>query len=827
MKIFLLSLSFIFPFLSVSHAQRPTGGMPAGAKMPSIGRIYGKLIDADTKQAVPYASVVVVRSMGKRDTMLGGALTLDNGEFNIADLPFGPLKVKITMVGAKDFTQQVMISPPDNVELDLGNIKFQSDTKLLNAVDVTAQKSQVQMSLDKKVFNVDKNITTTGGTAEDVLKNIPSVSVTVDGGAQLRNQATTVYVDGRPTPLSINQIPADQIEQVEVITNPSAKFEASTTGGIINLILKKNRKPGYNGFVSVGGGVPGRANASTNLNYKEGRVNISAFYNLNLTNNQVKGYNYQTKLLNGAKVSQFDQTSLIDVDQLFQVGRLALDYQVSNRNTVTFAGSATNGRFNFNENQLFNFQNLAISEGNYNGTRNNEPNNQFRNYNGQLLWKKTFPKKGQELTVDVNGNFGNSTNNSTFKTNTNYIRRVPFDSTELQQNSGGNKGYQAVFQLDYTNPINDSTKIEMGVRSFYNDRDQRFIANLISADGKSNLLRGQSTDINVIEAVNAAYFTYTGKFKNGIAYQAGLRYEQSNFDGTSRIDNDGKFGYNYPSQSENIFKSFFPSLYLSKKLGKTAEMQVNVSRKIARPDFMQLMPFIRQADNSTISRGNPKLRPEFVTLAELNYNQTFGANNWLISLYYVNEDDPIKQIAFPYKDDPTKIEFNFINGLSEDKYGLDNTYKFTAAKDLEITTNANVFNTIVTTNEFSNSGWAANGKAIVSWKLPKDFSVQLTGNYEGRRIQPQGYREGIATADFALKKDFNRLTSLTFAVNDIFDSRKQIVFTDTPTLFQEQMRRREVRNFRLTFQMRFGKMDASIFRSRKKGGQEQQQGMDY
>ena len=827
MKSFLLSFCLILPFLSISHAQRPTGGMPTGAKMPSIGRIYGKLIDADTKQAVPYASVVVVRSMGKRDTMLGGSLTLENGEFNITDLPFGPLKVKITMVGAKDFTQQVMISPPDNVELDLGNIKFQSDTKLLNAVDVTAQKSQVQMSLDKKVFNVDKNITTTGGTAEDVLKNIPSVSVTVDGGAQLRNQATTVYVDGRPTPLSINQIPADQIEQVEVITNPSAKFEASTTGGIINLVMKKNRKPGYNGFVSVGGGVPGRANLSTNLNYKEGRVNISAFYNLNLTNNQVKGYNYQTKLLNGSKISQFDQGSLVDVDQLFQVGRLALDYQVSNRNTVTLAGSATNGRFNFNENQNFNFQNLLISESNNAGTRTNDSKNQFRNYNAQLLWKKTFPKKGQELTVDVNGNFGNSDNNSTFKTNTNFIRRVPFDSTELQQNSGGNKGYQAVFQLDYTNPINDSTKIEMGVRSFYNDRDQRFIANLISADGKSNLLRGQSTDINVIEAVNAAYFTYTGKFKNGIAYQAGLRYEQSNFNGTSLIDNNGKFGYNYPSNSSDIFKSFFPSLYLSKKLSKTAEMQVNVSRKIARPDFMQLMPFIRQADNSTISRGNPQLRPEFVTLAELNYNQTFGANNWLVSLYYAHEDDPIKQIGFVYKDDPTKIEFNFINGLSEDKYGLDNTYKFTAAKDLEITTNANVFNTIVTTNEFSNSGWAANGKAIVSWKLPKDFSVQLTGNYEGRRIQPQGYREGIAMADFALKKDFNRLTSLTFAVNDIFDSRKQISFTSTPTLLQEQMRRREVRNFRLTFQMRFGKMDASIFRSRKKGGQEQQQGMDF
>ena len=136
--------------------------------------------------------------------------------------------------------------------------------------------------------------------------------------------------------------------------------------------MKKNRKPGYNGFVSVGGGVPGRANLSTNLNYKEGRVNISAFYNLNLTNNQVKGYNYQTKLLNGSKISQFDQGSLVDVDQLFQVGRLALDYQVSNRNTLTLASGITNGRFNSIENQGFTFQNLAISEGNYIGTRKNE-----------------------------------------------------------------------------------------------------------------------------------------------------------------------------------------------------------------------------------------------------------------------------------------------------------------------------------------------------------------------------------------------------------------------------------------------------------------------
>ena len=331
MKKILISLSFLFIAL-ISYAQMP-GGMPAGGgKMPSMsGRVYGKIVDATTKQPIEFASVIALRPMGKRDSMLGGGLTLQNGEFNIDNVPLGGIKVKVSFLGFKDFVKQnVMIMPPDNMEVDLGDIELQSDSKVLSTVDVTAQKSSMQLSLDKKVFNVDKNITATGGTAEDVLKNVPSVTVDGDGNAKLRNNNTTIYVDGRPTMLSMNQIAADQIESVEVITNPSAKFEASTTGGIINIVTKKNKKPGYNGFIGLSAGTGNRYNATANLNVKEGRTNVTGFYTLNSSKNPTIGYSNRTNFdSTGAVSNYYNQKTKSSFDNLFQVGRLRSEEHTS------------------------------------------------------------------------------------------------------------------------------------------------------------------------------------------------------------------------------------------------------------------------------------------------------------------------------------------------------------------------------------------------------------------------------------------------------------------------------------------------------------------
>jgi outer membrane cobalamin receptor len=840
----LTSLGILF-FVAVNlfsqQPQRPQGGgppagmnLPAGMKVPNIGRIYGKLLEAGTKQPVPYASVVVFRTMGKKDTILGGGLTLENGDFSIGELPFGPVQVKISFVGLKEFKKTLMIVPPDYVEIDLGDLKLESDAKVLGTVDVTAQKSQVQLNLDKRVFNVDKNITATGGTAEDVLKNIPSVTINSDGNAQLRNQSTTVFIDGRPTLLSINQIAADQIDNIEVITNPSAKFDASTSGGIINIVLKKNRKPGYNGFVSLSGGYPTNYNTTGNLNYKEGKLGVTAFYNMNYGSNPIFAYTNETRSNNGVRTGFFRQDGDNEFNRRFQVGRLSFDYSLNNRNTLTIAGNMVQGNFDIDVDNRF-YSGLNDSKPDSNGTFRNIARNQFKNYGAQVIWKKTFPKKGQELTNDLTYNQSTSFNNSDW--NTRII--TPISLNTIQENRGGNEGYQLTYQLDYVNPLTDSTKIEMGLRSNMNNRDQDFLAKFVLDDNTKILIPSQSTDIRVEEMVNAAYITYTGRFK-GIGYSAGLRFEQAQLIGQSRLDisqNGGKFGYKYPGDNGvSIFNSFFPSLYVSKKINKATELQVNFSRKINRPDFMRIMPFVREANLRNFSRGNPALVPEFINLAELNFNKIFGNNNWLISLYLRNEEQPITQFIRPALNDSlNRQEITFINGDNANRIGVDNTLKLSFGKNVDLTTNVNLYNTSISLIQngttFKNSGWAWSGKANFNIKLPKDFSIQLTGNYESEQPNLQGRRLAFAFGDFAIKKAFNRLTSMTLSINDVTNTRQQINVLEsgsvTNFIVTENLRRRDVRNIRLAFQMAFGKMDASIFKKRPQGGGSQQQQMDF
>ncbi len=819
-----ITLLFI-GFTALIFAQKPAGGPPSGAnpmaaRMGNIGRVYGKIVDATTQKPVEFASVVIVRSMGKKDSILGGGLTLQNGDFNVEKLPFGPLKIKVTFVGYLDYSKTFVLSPPDNVETDLGDLELKTDAKVLDAVQVTAEKAQMVMNLDKKVFNVDKNITSTGGTAEDVLKNVPSVTVDADGAAKLRNNSTTIYVDGRPTLMSLNQIAADQIESVEVISNPSAKYEAGTVGGIVNIVLKKNRKPGYNGFVALGVGTGKRLNGTLNLNVKQGRWNVSGFYNGMKSENPTVGY-----VLRDNKSNQriFDQNTNTIFDNNFQIGRISADYSIDNRNTLTIAGNVVSGIFNINSDQNFSYP-LALSDSLVNnGTRLIRPKNQFTNNQLQATWKKNYAKKGKELVTDISYAWGGSSNVADWTT-TNFNAKKTALPTELTQITGGNTGQGLNFQLDFTNPINDSTKVEFGVKSNSNLRVQE---NFYSTKtGNQDFVKDPNISLNadILDIVNGIYFNYSSRLKNGIGYQFGLRYEQSKLDGKSKLAGVPSFGYDFSSLQNGLF----PSLYLSKKLDKESEIQLNFSRKIQRPNFMQLMPVIQNNDRQNIRIGNPKLQPEIVNLAELNYNKQFGNNNWLISFYYTVETNTIKPYVSASPTDPSVLITTFGNFKDETQYGVDNTFRLAINKNIDFTTNFNVYKFIINLDQNNAiQTWAWGGKANLNYKFPLNITAQINGNYESDRVIPQGTRKGIPSMDFALKKAFfGGAANITFTINDVFDTRKDITNLDFTTFTQESMRRRDLRFYKLSFQMPFGKMDASIFKRGKDAKRQQGQGQE-
>ena len=827
-----LNLIFLITLILSSFtiiAQKPSGDR----NDMKIGRVFGKVLDNTGKHPLAYATVVVVRTEANgEEKMIEGNLTEENGEFNFKGLPLGPLTVKINYVGNKDIIKKVRLTPPNNTEIDLGNLVMEIDAQVLSEVEIKADKVAAMISLEKRVFNVDKNITAAGGTAEDILKNVPSITVDMDGGAKLRDKNTTIYVDGKPSLMSLNQIPADQIESVEVISNPSAKYEAATTGGIVNIILKKNRKAGYNGSLSMGVGNQDRYNGSANLNVNEGKWNLSSFYSFNTSNVPNNGYLYRTNFNSNGQIRDFfNQDSDIDSKNLFHTGRVNLDYQINNRNTLSFSGSVNRGEFNNSTTQNYEFLTADLRRTEY-GTRLMDTKNFFQRNNLETQWRKNYAKKNKSLTMIANYSWGSGSNAGDWVTSAfNGESSVLPDFPEYVDIVGDNINKQGLVQLDYVNPINDSTRIEMGFRSFLSSREQGYFFNQLDNTTKEYVLQKQFSQNTIIdENIHAAYVTYSGKYKYNILYQAGLRFEYSDMGGKSLIEGIGNFGYTYPKGNiTDILRSLFPSLYITKQFNETTELGFNFSRKIQRPNYRMLMPGVMSADRQNITIGNPNLQPEFINLAEINFNKKFGKHNWLSTIYFSNETNTLKPLIQPSPTDPNVLITTFVNGEHEITYGLDNTLRLSLGSKLEIMLNGNVFRFNVAVDTFTNSGVTGNAKASINYKLPANFSVQINGGFDGNRPIPQGNRQGIAFADFALKKSmFKNGTNLTLSVSDIFNTRRDITIYTQPTYIQESMRRRETRFFRLTLQVPFGKADGSLFkRSGKKGERQDQNDEEY
>ncbi|MFM1969664.1 MAG: hypothetical protein RL152_1041, partial [Bacteroidota bacterium] len=347
----------ILLFLSFQvNAQIPGGGRPGGGQNMNMGRFYGRIIDGKTNKSLEAASVQLIQNKmdtatkKRKDVVVSGQLTKGNGDFSLENLPImGQFKLKITAIGylpleqavkfdinmnGGDFTKML-----NNIDVDLGNIKLEVDAKQLEEVKVVGTKPFMQMGVDRKVFNVEKNLVSTGQTASEMMKNIPGVDVDIDGNVTLRNASPTIFVDGRPTNLTLDQIPSDAIQSVELITNPSAKFDASGgMSGIINIILKKNRKAGYNGNLRAGIDSRGMPNAGGDINIKQGKVNIFASSMYNKRKSIGEGQSLREEFFASPNIS-YDQSNNPISTGFFNFNRAGLDFFADNRNTFTLSGS--------------------------------------------------------------------------------------------------------------------------------------------------------------------------------------------------------------------------------------------------------------------------------------------------------------------------------------------------------------------------------------------------------------------------------------------------------------------------------------------------------
>ena len=814
--IFLLT-SILHPL--TSYAQKPNG------KAPAIGKIYGRVLDAKTKQPVEFASVtaesLIPDSVGKnplsggRGALISGSLVKQNGDFSLEKLPLTPLKIKISFLGYTTLEQTVLLST-QNLEVDMGNLKLEPDTKVLNEVVIGEEKSTMTMSIDRKVYNVEKDISTRGGTASDIMKNIPSVSVDEEGNATLRNSNTQVYIDGRPTTLTLAQIPADEVERVEVITNASVKFDASTSGGILNIVMKKNRKPGYNGMISAGAGTNDRYNATGNINIRQNPIAFSASYSFNSSRNNNNGYTHRTNLYNETPTSYFNQENVNNEFGINHSGRLGLDVNLNNRNLLSLSGNFSSRLNDSNDEQNFN-NGDADSVITDSGFRNNLQINSHYNATGAVFLKHTFPKKGEELTVDASYNYSYSERDYVFNTyNYDSLQTLLADNPVIQRNDGFSRSHQYILQIDYVNPLTENSKIEAGVRSYYKPYwSENFTENYVYASDSYTKDSTLSNNYYIDDLINAAYINYMGKMWWKIKYQIGFRFEQSYYKGTIK-DRNQEFFYSYPSGASNFLKSIFPGIYFTKEVGKNQEMQLNFSRKLNRPNFFQLNPFIMGADNKNYRIGNPTLTPEFTNMGELNYNAWNEKFNLLSSLYFKFNENPITNYAYPSEIDSLILVNTFINGKNSMAFGWDNSLKLTLIKPLDIMLNGNIFYTEINSNDASegNSGISYSAKANITYRLPFYFTIQLNGNYEAPRITMQGATVPQYFLDATVSKSIKKKWIFTLTLNDAFNSKRFGATYDTPFYTQEISRRRETRFLRFTVAWNFGEQDASLFKKR-------------
>ena len=858
---------FSLIFFSVDTSAQLNGGnrnMGAGQNM-NVGHFYGKLVDESGKPVEGASLQLIQNKMDtvikkRRDFVLAIVLSNKKGEFSIENLPvMATFRLRITAVGFKLYDEKQSFTLDMNaakngdfsgmlngVDKDLGNIKLLTDVQQLQNVTVAATKPLLQLYLDKKVYNVEKDITSTGGTALDVMKNVPSVNVDIDGNVSLRNAPPQIFVDGRPTTLTLDQIPADQIASVEIMTNPSAKYDASGGGsGILNIVLKKNRRAGYNGNIRAGIDSRARPGFGGDINLKQNKVNLfaSGMFNMRKSLSTVSSKRTDKS---GTNTAHFNQDNDPIARGFFAFGRLGMDYFIDNRNTITVSGNIVRGRFK-NKDLIDIYRDtikplVTVVE---TGLRNLMSVTDFKNYGASMSFKHNFSKSGKELTADMNYNYSNNFNTSDYSSRYFDVSNTLISKT-VERSSGGGTTKNFTAQADFVNPFSQAKKIEMGLRMALRNYDSNN-DNFVDSAGAYIYKPALNVKYKYDDAVYAAYTTYSQQINN-FSFQVGLRLESSSYTGdlTTRSKH---FSNDFPV-------SLFPSIFLTQKLGKRTDLQLNYSRKINRPNFFQLIPFIDFSDSLNLSVGNPDLIPEFTNLIELAYQTQYKTgNSILISLYARNTENLITR--YQYKDknpDTAKIDSvwftSYANANRSYTYGLELTAKNKIAKWWDLTANLNLYNSTIKaanlpgTTDNSQFSWFA--KLNNNFKLPKNFSIQLTGDYQAKTLVPinsgnrgggpmfggspqaiaQGYIKPVYGADIAIKKEFlkNNAASLTLQFSDIFASRKYETHSASGFFVQDNSRQRDPQVVRLNFNWRFGKFDVALFkRKNMKGDMENMQ----
>ena len=860
MKNIYIVISFLLIQIN-SNAQYPAAaGARAGGANMNQGHFYGKIVDAN-KKGIEGVTLQIKGSKfdpaTKKTTeaILGTMLTATNGDFSFESLPvMGNFKLSISSVGYKKLEKQLsfgikmgggqsMQEMMALVDKDLGNIRLEESPTDLQSVTVTSTaKPQFEMGIDRKIFNVDKNLVSAGQTAVEVMKSIPNLNVDIDGNVTLRNATPTLLIDNRPTTLTMDQIPADIIDRVEIITNPSAKYDASGgNAGILNIVLKKNKKNGYNGGIRTGIDMRGKFNGGGDLNVRDNKLNFSLSANM-FGRKSISNNISNREILGNALPSFVNTINNSTSNGSFNFYRAGLDYLPDNRNSFSFYGNISEGGSLSSGNQIIDSIKQSYRRS---VSYDNSSNFAYMNKGVQISFKHLFAEQGHELTADFN--YNNATNDNWSIINSSYLN-------QRSKGVGNNKNYTT--NIDYTREFKNAVKFETGLR--YNTRDE-----FNSRDQFRNdiYLSSISTKYNYGENILAGYVNLNGK-KNKLSYQIGLRAENRSY--TVNVQNNKGMDSLHFKKSFPI--SLFPSAFVTYKLTDKQDIQLNYSKRINAPNFFQLQPFPDYTDPLNITVGNPNLDPQFTHSFELGYNNAYQkGSNFLANAYYKYSTNLITNYIYkainPLTND-SAFYSSYINANTAITYGLELSNKTAITKWWDMNLSFNLFNSSIQATipgqDVNNNLTSWFSKMNNTFKLSKGYSFQFSGQYQAKTILPpggggrgggggfggggggfggfggpqstaQGYNLPSYDFDMAIRKDWTltggRTASLSLSVNDVFKTRVNKTYSESQYFIQNVSRVRDQQTFRLNFSYRFGKFDVNLLK-RKNNKSEDGGGMD-
>ncbi len=756
--------------------------LSAAAQLPSnnnprTGVVSGKVIDATSNQALPYVSIVI-KDLNKK--IVTGGITDDNGNFNIKQIPEGENTIEIQFIGYKTESKTINITR-SNSKINLGTISLKEEASELNEVVVIAETSTVTQKIDRKVINVGKDLTSAGTTASELLNNVQSVSVDSQTGAvSLRgNENVRVLVDGKPTNINaaqlLKQIPSTSIKSVELITNPSAKYNPEGMSGIINIVLHKSANLGFNGSVNTGLtiGENNRFNGSLDMNLKTGKVNFFANYGLNDGKNE--NYGVVTRSDNNSEQDFFfldNRTS-----HMLKVGA---DIYLNEKNTLSFYTIQNKSDNTFNGNTLVFFDNILDT--NSPMLVQGETNSETYNFNYTL----DFEKKGHNLELEANFSSSDQPENTRYDELEN-----PSDFYLNYNDLIDNDRSTSLFNIDYTDPLSENSKLELGAEVRLNDTKNNRVTTQLGVDNSS---------FKYDRKIYSGYVNYNRKIDK-LSMQIGARLEQ--------YEVEGAFvkGLETANYSDEIF-SIYPSAFFTFNPSEKNQYQLSYSRRVDRPSIGQVNPIREWSTPQITSVGNPNLKPQFTNSFEFNYTHQYEKGSFTLGTFYRRVNDNITRVLNEDPLDENNVEISYFNTESNDRYGLEissnhkfaNWWRVNASFDLYTQKESGIANG----EELEITNSSLNFRVSNSFKATKNLRFQLFALYRGGgesiqfKVDPMWMINTGASLNVLKGKG-----TVSFRVNDIFQGMKFKFESENPYPFKGQFNW-ESRTAYVGFMYRFG-----------------------